>query len=77
VDTAGASLDILNALDAAIVSAKRIYNTGCASSSTNAPVGSSSASVDLPELLRQAEQKSSYLRREVRAVSEAIAEECR
>jgi hypothetical protein len=48
VETAGASLDTLNALDTAIVSAKRIREHGGASSSTDAPVVSF-ASGDLPE----------------------------
>jgi hypothetical protein len=43
VDTAGASLDTLNALDAAIVSAKRILEHGGASCSTDAPMVSSFA----------------------------------
>jgi hypothetical protein len=53
VDTVGASLDTLNALDVAIVCVKRILEHGGASSSTDAPL-MSSASSDLPELLRQA-----------------------
>jgi hypothetical protein len=56
VDTAGTSLDTLNALDAVIMSAK--------------PVVSSCASGDLlHELLRQAEEKSMNLLREVRAMA--------
>jgi hypothetical protein len=73
VDTAGASLDTLNSLDSAIVSAKRILEHGGASSSMDAPVLSSCASSDLPELLRQAEGKSSNLRRKVRAMAKAAA----
>jgi len=71
VNAAGASLDTLNALDAAIVSAKRILEHGGTSSSTDAPVGSSCAIIGLPELLRQAEEKASNLRREVHVVAEA------
>jgi hypothetical protein len=73
VDTAGVSLDALNVLDAAIVYAKRILEHGGASSSTDAPVVSSSSSSDLPELLRQAEEKALNLRREMRAMAEAAA----
>jgi hypothetical protein len=73
VDTARASLDTLDTLDAAIVLAKRIYEHGGASSSTDALVGPSSASMDLPELLRQAEQKSLNLRHELRVVAEDTA----
>jgi ankyrin repeat protein len=82
--TAGVSLDTLNALDAAIVSTKRILNHGGASSSTDAPVVSSSTSSDalvvssstssnLAKLSRQAEQKALNLRREMRAMAEAAA----
>jgi hypothetical protein len=74
VDTAGASLDTLNALDAAIVSAKRIHEHSGASSSTDAQVVPSSASSDLPEVLRQAEEKSVNLRLEMRAVAKALVE---
>ena len=56
VGTAGASLDTLNALDAAIVSAKRILQHGGASSSADALEVSVSASTDMPELLRQADR---------------------
>jgi hypothetical protein len=71
VDTAGASLDTLNALDAAILSTKQILEHGGTLSSTDAPVGSSCAIIGLAELLRQAEEKASNLRREVRVVAEA------
>jgi ankyrin repeat protein len=64
VDTAGASLDTLNALDTAIVSAKRIHERGGASSSPDASVVSLCASSGLLELLRQAEEKSLHLSRE-------------
>jgi hypothetical protein len=58
VDTAGASLDTLNALNAVIMSAK--------------PVVSSCAGNDLlTELLRQAEEKSLNLLLEVRATAKA------
>ena len=58
VDTAEASLDTLNSLDAVIMSAK--------------PVVSSCASSDLlPELLGQAGEKSLNLLREVRAMAKA------
>jgi ankyrin repeat protein len=73
VDTAGASLDNLNALDAAIVSAKRILEHIGASSSTDAQAVPSAASSDLSEVLRQAEEKSLNLRRELRAIAKAAA----
>jgi ankyrin repeat protein len=73
VDTAGASLDSLNALDAAMISAKRILQHSDASSSTDAPVMSSSASSDLPELLRQAEEKSLNLRSKMHAMANKAA----
>jgi hypothetical protein len=58
VETTGASFDTLNALDSAIMFAKRILeHNGGASSSMNALVVSL-ASGDLHELLRQAEVKS-------------------
>jgi len=72
VETAGASLDTLNMLDSAIVSAKRILEHSGTSSSTDALVVSS-ASGDLPELLRQAEEKSLSLRGEIRAMAKAAA----
>jgi hypothetical protein len=72
VDTAGASLDTLNALDAsAIASTKRILEHGGASSSTDALVVS--ASSHLPEMLRQAEEKSLILRGEIPAMAKAAA----
>jgi hypothetical protein len=58
VHTTGASLDTLNVLDAAIASAKQVVSS-CASSDL------------LPELLRQAEEKSLNLLREVRAMAKA------
>jgi hypothetical protein len=65
-------IDTLNALDEAIVSAKRILEHGGASSSTDTPVVSSCAiSDDLPELLRQVEEKALNLRREVHAMAKA------
>jgi len=79
VDTAGESLDTLNALDAAIVSAKRILEHGDASCSAAAPMVSSFAMfamfaiTDLPELLRQAVEKSLNLRRELHAMAEAAS----
>jgi hypothetical protein len=72
VDTAGASLDTLNVLDSAIVSAKRILEHGGALSSTDAPVVSYTSS-DLPELLRRAEEQSLNLRSEMRAMVKAAA----
>jgi hypothetical protein len=57
VETTGASLDTLDALDAAIVAAKLVV-LSCASS-------------ELPELFRQAEEKSLHLLREVRAMAKA------
>jgi hypothetical protein len=71
VETAGASLDTLNALDTAILSTKRILEHGGASSSTDALVVSSCAMIGLAERLRQAEEKASNLRREVRVAAEA------
>jgi hypothetical protein len=81
VDTGGASLITLNALDLAIVSAKRLLEHGSATSSTDAPLVSSSIFElqfpselqvrDLPELVRQAE-KSLSLEREVCAMVEAM-----
>jgi hypothetical protein len=62
VDTAGARLDTLNALDAAIVAAKPVVSL-CASSDL--------LSCLLHELLRQAEDKSLNLLREVRAMAKA------
>jgi hypothetical protein len=73
VDTARASLDTLNALDAAIVSAKRILAHGVASTSADALEVPSSSSADLPELLRQAEERSLNTRLEVRATAKAAA----
>ena len=69
LDATGTNLDSLNALlDSAIVSAKRILeHHGGASSSTDGLVVSF-ASGDLPELLRQAEEKSTNLKREMNAV---------
>jgi hypothetical protein len=72
VDTTWASLDTLNALDTVIVSARRIREHSGASSSMDGPVVSS-ASSNLPELLRQAEEKSVYLRGEIRAMAKAAA----
>jgi hypothetical protein len=69
----GASLDTLNALDAAIVSAKRILEHGVASSSADASEVPASASNDLPELLRHAEERALNLRLEVRALAKAAA----
>jgi hypothetical protein len=71
VDIAGASLASLDALDTAIVHAKRILEHGGASSSTDALVVSSCARSDLHELLRQAEEKSLNILREVRAMAKA------
>jgi hypothetical protein len=68
VDTAGASLDTLNA----IVCAKRILEHDGASSSTDALVVPSAGS-HLPELLRQADEKSLNLRGEMRARAKAAA----
>ena len=74
VDTAGASLDILNALDAAIVSAKRVLeHSGASSSYMDALVVSLYSSSDLHELLRQAEEKSLNLRSKMRAMAKAAA----
>jgi ankyrin repeat protein len=73
MNTAGASLDTLNVLDAAIVSAKRILEHGGASSSTDALVVSSCTIIDLPELLRQAEEKALNSRREVHAMAKAAS----
>jgi hypothetical protein len=73
VDATGVSLDTLNGLDAAIASAKRILEHGGASSSADAQVASLSASGDLPELLRQAEEKAPNLRSEMRAMAKAAA----
>jgi len=71
-ETLGASLDTLNALDATIVSTKRILEHGGASSSTDAPMLSSCGSSGLSELLRQAEEKSLHLSREIcRAMTRA------
>mmetsp|Transcript_39681 Transcript_39681/g.66593 ORF Transcript_39681/g.66593 Transcript_39681/m.66593 type:complete len:445 (+) Transcript_39681:802-2136(+) len=74
VETSLASLDNLNALDAAIVSAKRILEHGSASSSTDELVVSSCASSGLLELLRQAEEKWSHLSREVLRAMRRAAE---
>jgi hypothetical protein len=73
VDTAGASLDTLNVLDAAIKSAKRMLEHGVASPSVDAPKASASASTDLLELFRQAEERSLNLRLEVCAMAKAAA----
>ena len=73
MDTAGASLDTLNVLDAAIKSAKRMLEHGVASPSVDAPKASASASTDLLELLRQAEERSLNLRLEVCAMAKAAA----
>jgi hypothetical protein len=63
VDIAGASLGTLNALESAMLSAKLVLMHGAAScSATEAPSLSAS---DLPELLRQAEEKALLLRSEV------------
>jgi hypothetical protein len=74
LDATGTNLDSLNALlDSAIVSAKRILeHHGGASSSTDGLVVSF-ASGDLPELLRQAEEKSLSLRGEMHAMAKAAA----
>jgi protein-tyrosine-phosphatase len=63
VETAGASLDTTDALDAAIVSARRILNAPSSIFELQFP----SASSDLPELLRQAEERLVNLRREAKA----------
>jgi hypothetical protein len=73
VETAGASLDTLNALDAAIVSAKRIREHGGASSSTDAPVVSL-ASGDLPEAVEASRGEVALnLRCEMHAMAKAAA----
>jgi hypothetical protein len=68
VDTEGASSDNLDALEVAIACAKQIPEHGGASSSADASVASSCERVALPELLRQAEEKSTNLKREMNAV---------
>eukprot|EP00242_Pyramimonas_sp_CCMP2087_P016652 CAMPEP_0198207172 /NCGR_PEP_ID=MMETSP1445-20131203/10654_1 /TAXON_ID=36898 /ORGANISM="Pyramimonas sp., Strain CCMP2087" /LENGTH=540 /DNA_ID=CAMNT_0043880117 /DNA_START=309 /DNA_END=1928 /DNA_ORIENTATION=+ len=73
VDTAGASLDTTDALDAAIVSARRILNAPVMSSSIF-ELQFPSVSSDLPELLRQAEERLVNLR-EARSMVKAAAAE--